>query len=42
MSTHEATPQQPLLQAIDLKTLSGEERHNGAGTSGEGAGWRFV
>lgn len=27
MSTHEATPQQPLLQAIDLKTLSGEERH---------------
>lgn len=42
MSTHEATSQQPLLQAIDLKTLSGEERYVRAGTSGEGAGWRFV
>ncbi|SPX07539.1 dipeptide transporter ATP-binding subunit [Escherichia coli] len=43
MSTHEATSQQPLLQAIDLKkTLSGEERYVRAGTSGEGAGRRFV
>lgn len=35
MSTQEATLQQPLLQAIEPeKTLSGEERHVRAGTSG--------
>lgn len=35
MSTQEATSQQPLLQAIDLKKhSSGEERHVRAGTSG--------
>ena len=38
MSTHEATSQQPLLQAIDLK----KHYPVRAGTSGEGAGWRFV
>lgn len=43
MSTQEATSQQPLLQAIDLKKpLSGEERYVRSGTSGEGAGRRFV
>ena len=43
MSTHEATPQQPLLQAIDLKKHYPVKKGMFApGTSGEGAGWRFV
>lgn len=35
MSTHEATLQQPLLRAIDLKTLSGEEGDLFSGTAGK-------
>ena len=42
MSTHEATSQQPLLQAIDLKKHYPVKKGIFAGTSGEGAGWRFV
>lgn len=43
MSTHEATLQQPLLRAIDLKkTLSGEEGDLFSGTAGKSAGWRVV
>mgnify|MGYP000739052434 CR=1 FL=1 len=42
MSTHEH-PQPPLLQAIDLKNINPVKKGNvRAGTSGEGAGWRFV
>ncbi len=43
MSTQEATSRQPLLQAIDLKKhYPVKKEYVRSGTSGEGAGRRFV
>lgn len=42
MSTQKAATPQPLLQAIDLKTLPGEEGIIRPGTAGEGAGRRLL